>query len=40
VELHLIANWTAIAKFDGKFDGECGADAQTYGDTGTLRHSW
>jgi hypothetical protein len=34
--LHLTANWTAIAKFDGEF---C-ADAETYGGTGTLRYSW
>ncbi|HEY1981067.1 MAG TPA: autotransporter domain-containing protein, partial [Xanthobacteraceae bacterium] len=35
-ELHLTANWTAIAKFDGEF----AAGAQTYGGTGTLKYSW
>jgi uncharacterized protein with beta-barrel porin domain len=35
-ELHISANWTAIAKFDGDF----GAGSQTYGGTGTLRYSW
>jgi hypothetical protein len=35
-ELHLSANWTAIAKFDGEF----GASSQTYAGTGTLRYSW
>ncbi|MFY9694122.1 MAG: autotransporter outer membrane beta-barrel domain-containing protein [Xanthobacteraceae bacterium] len=32
-ELHLTANWTAIAKFDGEF----APTAQTYAGTGTLR---
>jgi uncharacterized protein with beta-barrel porin domain len=35
-ELHINANWTAIAKFDGDF----GSGSQTYGGTGTLRYSW
>ncbi len=35
-ELHISANWTAIAKFDGEF----GSGAQTYGGTGTLKYSW
>jgi autotransporter-associated beta strand protein len=35
-ELHISANWTAIAKFDGEF----GSGSQTYGGTGTLRYSW
>jgi outer membrane autotransporter protein len=35
-ELHLAANWTAIAKFDGDF----GSGSQTYGGTGTLRYTW
>jgi uncharacterized protein with beta-barrel porin domain len=35
-ELHINANWTAIAKFDGAF----GSGSQTYGGTGTLRYSW
>jgi uncharacterized protein with beta-barrel porin domain len=35
-ELHLTANWTAIAKFDGEF----AASAQTYAGTGTLKYSW
>jgi fibronectin-binding autotransporter adhesin len=35
-ELHISANWTAIAKFDGGF----GSGSQTYGGTGTLRYSW
>ena len=35
-ELHLAANWTAIAKFDGEF----ASTAQTYAGTGTLRYSW
>jgi uncharacterized protein with beta-barrel porin domain len=35
-ELHLTANWTAMAKFDGAF----GAGSQTYGGTGTLKYSW
>jgi autotransporter-associated beta strand protein len=35
-ELHMTANWTAIAKFDGEF----GSGAQTYAGTGTLKYSW
>ncbi len=35
-ELHINANWTAIAKFDGEF----APNAQTYAGTGTLRYSW
>src|ERR1700684_812004 len=35
-ELHLTANWTAMAQFDGEF----GAGSQTYAGTGTLKYSW
>ncbi len=35
-ELHLTANWTAMAKFDGEF----GSGSQTYAGTGTLKYSW
>ena len=35
-ELHLTANWTAMAKFDGAF----GSGSQTYAGTGTLKYSW
>jgi uncharacterized protein with beta-barrel porin domain len=35
-ELHLSANWTAMAKFDGEF----GSGSQTYAGTGTLKYSW
>jgi uncharacterized protein with beta-barrel porin domain len=35
-ELHVNANWTAIAKFDGEF----ASSSQTYAGTGTLRYSW
>jgi len=35
-ELHLAADWTMIAKFDGEFS----ATAQTYAGTGTLRYTW
>jgi outer membrane autotransporter protein len=35
-ELHLTANWTASAKFDGEF----ASGSQTYADTGTLKYSW
>ena len=35
-ELHLTANWTAMAKFDGEFAGS----SQTYAGTGTLKYSW
>lgn len=34
-ELHINANWTATAKFDGEF----GAGSQTYAGTGTLKYS-
>jgi hypothetical protein len=35
-ELHLTANWTAVAEFDGTF----GSGSQAYGGTGTLKYSW
>jgi outer membrane autotransporter protein len=35
-ELHLNANWTVMAKFDGEF----ALTAQTYAGSGTLRYSW
>lgn len=35
-ELHINANWTAIAKSDGEF----APSAQTYAGTGTLRYMW
>jgi outer membrane autotransporter protein len=35
-ELHMTANWSLIAKFDGEF----APTAQTYSGTGTLRYSW
>jgi uncharacterized protein with beta-barrel porin domain len=35
-ELHLNANWTALAKFDGEF----ASNSQTYAGTGTLRYTW
>jgi uncharacterized protein with beta-barrel porin domain len=35
-ELHINANWTAIAKFDGGF----APTAQTYAGTGKLKYSW
>ncbi|MFZ3361397.1 MAG: autotransporter outer membrane beta-barrel domain-containing protein [Xanthobacteraceae bacterium] len=35
-ELHMTANWSLIAKFDG----EWAASAQTYSGTGTLKYSW
>jgi len=35
-ELHMTANWSLIAKFDGEF----APSAQTYAGTGTLRYSW
>ena len=35
-ELHLSANWTAMAKFDGEF----GSGSQTYAGTGTVKYSW
>jgi hypothetical protein len=35
-ELHLTANWTAVARFDGEF----ASTSQTYAGTGTLRYSW
>jgi uncharacterized protein with beta-barrel porin domain len=35
-DLHLAANWTLTAKFDGEF----ASGAQTYAGTGTLRYTW
>jgi autotransporter-associated beta strand protein len=35
-ELHLAADWTAIAKFDGEFS----SGSRTYSGTGILRYSW
>ena len=35
-ELHITANWSLIAKFDGEF----AAGSQTYAGTGTLRYTW
>jgi len=35
-ELHISANWTAMAKFDGEF----GVGSQNYGGSGTLKYSW
>ena len=35
-ELHMTANWSLLAKFDGEF----APTAQTYAGTGTLRYSW
>jgi hypothetical protein len=35
-ELHLNADWTALAKFDGEF----ASGARTYAATGTLRYMW
>ena len=35
-ELHLTANWSVEAKFDGQF----ASTSQTYTGTGTLRYSW
>ena len=35
-ELHMTANWSLTAKFDGQF----GSGAQAYAGTGTLRYSW
>lgn len=35
-ELHLSANWTAMAKFDGEF----GTGSRTYAGTGTLKYLW
>jgi outer membrane autotransporter protein len=35
-ELHINANWTASAKFDGEF----ASTSQTYAGTGTLKYSW
>ena len=35
-ELHLSANWTATAKFDGEF----ATHVQTYAGTGLLKYSW
>jgi uncharacterized protein with beta-barrel porin domain len=35
-ELHMTANWSLTAKFDGEF----GSGSQTYAGTGTLRYMW
>jgi hypothetical protein len=35
-ELHMTANWSVAAKFDGEFAG----GSQTYGGSGTLRYTW
>ncbi|WP_136623854.1 autotransporter domain-containing protein [Bradyrhizobium centrolobii] len=35
-ELHVTANWSLAAKFDGEF----AAGAQTYAGTGVLRYNW
>jgi uncharacterized protein with beta-barrel porin domain len=35
-EIHMTANWSLTAKFDGEF----GSGAQTYAGTGTLRYTW
>jgi uncharacterized protein with beta-barrel porin domain len=35
-ELHVTANWTAMAKFDGEF----ASGSQTYAGSGTLKYSW
>jgi uncharacterized protein with beta-barrel porin domain len=35
-ELHMTANWSLAAKFDGEF----AAGSQTYSGTGTLRYMW
>ena len=35
-ELHLTANWSLAAKFDGEF----ASGSQTYAGTGTLRYTW
>jgi outer membrane autotransporter protein len=35
-ELHMTANWSMTAKFDGEF----APTAQTYAGTGTLKYSW
>ena len=35
-ELHMTANWSLAAKFDGEF----AAGSQTYAGTGTLRYTW
>ena len=35
-ELHMTANWTLAARFDGEF----GTGSQTYAGSGTLRYTW
>ena len=35
-ELHMTANWSLAAKFDGEFASR----SQTYAGTGTLRYTW
>jgi len=35
-ELHITANWSVLAQFDGEFANT----SQTYAGTGTLRYSW
>ncbi len=35
-ELHITANWSLAAKFDGEFT----AGSQTYVGTGNLRYTW
>ena len=35
-ELRMTENWSLLGKFDGQF----GNGAQTYGGSGTLRYSW
>lgn len=35
-ELHLTANWSLLAKFDGEF----ASNSQTYAGTGTARYTW
>jgi autotransporter-associated beta strand protein len=35
-ELHMTANWSLLAKFDGEF----APSSQTYAGTGTLRYTW
>jgi autotransporter-associated beta strand protein len=35
-ELHVTANWSLLAKFDGEFAG----GSQTYAGTGTVRYTW
>jgi uncharacterized protein with beta-barrel porin domain len=35
-ELHVTANWSLLARFDGEFAG----GSQTYAGTGTVRYRW